>query len=94
MKHFATERNSIMDKKTKTKVMMVFVIAAFLMLFAFQGKAEESVTKEPASVEETTTTPASSSTEATEEEETEDTSTPAYYPNSEDSGGEDYSFDE
>jgi len=82
-----------MDKEIKNKIMIVFTVAAFLMLFAFQGKADDSNTKEPASVDEAATLSIPESTDLSEGVVEED-SIPVYIPSTEDSGEENSSFDE
>jgi hypothetical protein len=45
-----------MDKETKNKVMLFLIMTAFLMLTAFQKKAESSQSEQPVSIDETVTT--------------------------------------
>ncbi len=94
MRQLPSGRNSNMDKETKSKMMIVFAIAAFLMLLTFQGKAEEVSTMEPASIEETTAATTPVSTDSSEEIIEEEDSSSVYYPSAEDSTGEVNSFDE
>ena len=86
-----------MNKEVKDKVLVTFVITTFLVLFAFQGKAENSAKTKPASVENITVKSAPATQESIEdsnEDNEDDDSSAVYYPSSEDFSEDDNSVDE